>query len=526
MTTMTIETALVALVFGPLLAACALVLLGGRGVRARLRDALVLLAVLAPPLLLLAPTLAVQQAQVTELVLGGHAPPLGIALRLDALALMMLWLVAIVGAGTGLHARAAYPPGSGAGARFWPVWLLVMAGLNGFFLSADLFNLYVIVELVTLGAVALVAITGKGAALAAAMRYLLLAMLASLAYLLALALLYGEHGTLDLYQLGDAVDGGSAATRTALALATVSLLLKAAVFPLHLWLPPAHSSAPGPVSAVLSALVVKTALYLLYRLWFWTLAGDPPGGVATVLGVLGAAAILYGSIAALVQARLKIMVAYSTVAQLGYLMLVFPLTHGASLAVGAVAWHGAVFHLISHGLAKSAMFLAAANILRGLGSDRLDRLTGVDRRLPLSVFAFGLAGVSLMGLPPSGGFLAKWLMLEAAWTGRGWGWMAVLLVGSLLASVYVFRALGAMFRGADAEADPRADAPPSANTGDSESPGPAGQPVSPMMELTALALAALAVVAGFASAPVFGVLDAGPPFPLIDPTLPATGAGP
>ena len=104
--------------------------------------------------------------------------------------------------------------------------------------------------------------------------------------------------------------------------------------------------------------------------------------------------------------------------------------------------------------------------------------------------------------------------------------MAVLLVGSLLASVYVFRALAAMFRGAHAEADPRADAPRSANPGDSESPGPAGQPVSPMMELTALALAALAVVAGFASAPVFGVLDAGPPFPLLDPTLPATGAGP
>lgn len=506
---MTTETALVWLVFGPLLAACAVAVLGGGGTRGHLRDALVLATVLVPPALLVAPTLALQQAQVIEVVLGGHAPPLGIGLRLDALSLLMLWLVAVVGAGVGLHARIVYPPGSDTGERFWPVWLLVMAGLNGFFLSADLFNLYVAIELVTLGGVALVAFTGKGPALAAAMRYLLLAMLASLAYLLALALLYGEHGTLDLYRLASQTGDGSTATRTALALVTASLLLKAAIFPLHVWLPPAHSSAPGPVSAVLSALVVKTALYLLYRLWFWTLAGQQPGAVASALGLLGAAAIVYGSVAALVQTRLKPMVAYSTVAQLGYLMLVFPLTHAASVAVGAVAWHGAVAHLISHGLAKSAMFLAAANILRGLGSDRLDALAGADRRLPLSVFAFGLAGVSLMGLPPSGGFLAKWLMLEAAWANRAWGWLAVLLVGSLLASIYVFRALGAMFR------TPVADAVVAG-----------GQPVTRGMGLAALALAMLAVIAGFGSAPVFGLLDAGPPFPLLDPTLPGTGSGP
>ena len=510
---MTTDTALIGLVFGPLLVACALVVLRG-GVGAWLREALVLVAVLAPFAFLVPATLALQDAQVIELVIGGHPPPLGIGLRLDALSLLMLWLVALVGGATGLHARAAYPPRGREGERFWPVWLLVMAGLNGFFLSSDLFNLYVLIELVTLGGVALVAYSRKGTALVAAMRYLLLAMLASLAYLLALALLYGEHGTLDLYQLTDAVGSGSVATRTALALATVSLLLKAAIFPLHVWLPPAHSSAPGPVSAVLSALVVKTALYLLYRLWFWTLGGTPPAGVATALGVLGAAAILYGSVAALVQTRLKVMVAYSTVAQLGYLMLVFPLTHGATLAVGAVAWHGAVYHVISHGLAKSAMFLAVANMLRGLGSDRLDALAGVDRRLPLSVFAFGLAGVSLMGLPPSGGFLAKWLMLEAAWAGGAWGWMAVLLVGSLLASVYVFRALGAMFRAAGAAGDTaRASAA-------------APQPVPRVMELTALALAMLAVIAGFGSAPVFGLLDAGPPFPLLDPTLPASGVDP
>lgn len=513
---MSAETALAWLVFGPLLAACALVVLGGGdarrtdgGVRGRLRTLIAAAALFAPLVLLVMPTLAMQQVQVIEVVLGGHAPPIGIGLRLDALSLLMLWLVAVVGAAAGGHALFLQPPGSASGERFWPVWLLMFAGLNGLFLSADLFNLYVAIELVTLSGVALVAWDGRGAALRAAMRYLLLAMLASLAYLLAVALLYGEHGTLDLYLLAQGVAGGSGATRTALVLIAISLLLKAAIFPLHVWLPPAHSNAPGPVSAVLSALVVKTALYLLYRLWFWTLDGHQPVPVATLLGLLGAAAILYGSIGALVQSRLKIMVAYSTVAQLGYLMLVFPLS--ALPAAGALAWNGAIYHLLCHGLAKAAMFLAAANMLLALGSDRLKDLAGADRRVPLSVFAFGLAGVSLMGLPPSGGFLAKWLMLEAAWTQRAWGWMLVLLLGSLLASIYVFRALGAMFTARTAGAAPSAD---------SEG-ADGGTRVGWGMGLAALVLALMAVAAGFASAPVFGLLEAGPPFErIVDPAAP------
>lgn len=520
--TMSAETALAWLVFGPLLAACALVLLGGgnrdgapAGIRGRLRMLVTGTALLAPLALLLVPTLQMQHVQVIEVVLGGHAPPIGIGLRLDALSLLMLWLVAVVAAAAGIHALVLEPPGLASGERFWPVWLLMLAGLNGLFLSSDLFNLYVTIELVTLSGVALVAWGGQGAALRAAMRYLLLAMLASLAYLLAVALLYGEHGTLDLYLLAEGVSGGSGATRTALVLVAVSLLLKAAIFPLHVWLPPAHSNAPGPVSAVLSALVVKTAIYLLYRLWFWTLDGFQPAPVATLFGLLGAAAIIYGSIGALVQSRLKIMVAYSTVAQLGYLMLVFPLS--TLPAAGALAWNGAIYHLFCHGLAKAAMFLAAANMLMGLGSDRLKDLAGADRRLPLSVFAFGLAGVSLMGLPPSGGFLAKWLMLEAAWTQRAWGWMVVLLLGSLLASIYVFRALGAMLT-----APVTTDAgPPGAGQRSTADAGKVGW----TMGLAALVLALLAVVAGFASAPVFGLLEAGPPFErIVDPSEPVPEA--
>lgn len=451
----------------------------------------VLVALVAQPLLLLVLSAEALAQGPRELVLAGQVVPLGIRLHVDGLALLMLWLVAAVGGVAGVHALASHPPSSAAGARFWPLWLLMTAGLQALFLSGDLFNVYVAIELLTLCAIALVAADGKPEALRAAMRYLLLGMLASLAYLLGVALLYAEHGTLDLAALAAPVAkaGRRGVTLPALALISVALLLKAAVFPLHVWLPAAHAQAPGPVSAVLSALVVKTGIYMLYRLWLWTGEGLQRDEVLALFGALGAAAVLFGSAAALVQEQLKRVVAYSTVAQLGYLMLAFPL-----LAVaGSTAWPGVGLQLVAHGVAKAGMFLAAAALVHGLGSGRLDRLGGADRALPLSLFAFGLAGVSLMGLPPSGGFLAKWLLLEAAWVQGAWAIVAVLLAGSLLAAGYVFRVLAAAF------------------SRDEGAPPPAVRPVPLAMTLPALLLGAGSVALGFTAAPLLSLLGVAPP---------------
>jgi formate hydrogenlyase subunit 3/multisubunit Na+/H+ antiporter MnhD subunit len=482
--------ALLLLVVLPLAAACTCVLVppGWRWLPA-------LGTLLALPALLAALTRAVLAEGALEVTLAGHAPPLGIRLRADGLALLMLWLVAVAGGAAGAVALASHAPGSRVGARFWPLWLLLLAGLNGLFLSADLFNVYVALELVSLAAVALVAADGEPEALRAAMRYLLLAMLASLAYLLGVALLYGTHGTLDLYALAGGVGAPppDGATLTALSLVTVGLLLKAAVFPLHVWLPAAHAHAPGPVSAVLSALVVKAGVYLLYRVWLWTAAGLDLAALPLLLGLLGAGAVLFGSLAALVQSQIKRVVAYSTVAQLGYLMLVFPLLADPRAAAGA--WLGAGCQLFAHGLAKAAMFLAAASLVQGAGSGRLDRLAGADRTQPVALFAFGLAGVSLTGLPPSGGFLAKWLLLEAAWIQQGWGWVAVLLVGSLLAAGYVFRVLAAAF----------ADAP----AGDAAAAMRPAAPLAATLPGLLLALAALAM--GFGVEPLVELLGVAPP---------------
>jgi multicomponent Na+:H+ antiporter subunit D len=437
------EHAAVLLVFVPLLAACAAIVLP-----ARWRAVPVVAALAALPLLLLPLSAEVQRQGLVEISMAGHAPPLGIRLRVDALSLLMLWLVALVGGASGMHALALHRPSAPEGASMWPLWLLMTAGMNALFLAADLFNVYVTIELMTLAAIALVVAQPPGGAhgkaqragaLRAAMRYLLLAMLGSLAYLLGVALLYGALGTLDLYDAAARMgarqsrhadragvdERGPAAQGRDLSAARVAARRARAG---------ARAGERGAVGAGgedqrLSA-VPPVVLERRRR--------RPRGGLV-LLGLLGAGAILYGSAAALVQDQLKRVVAYSTVAQLGYLLLVFPLMGHAS------AWSAAGLQLVSHGLAKAGMFLAAANIVHALGSGRLDRLAGADKVLPASLFAFGLAGVSLMGLPPSGGFLAKWLLLEAAWATGGWGWIAVVLAGSLLAAGYVFRVLAAVF---------------------------------------------------------------------------------
>jgi multisubunit Na+/H+ antiporter MnhC subunit len=245
-----IAEALAGLVFLPLLAACAAAVLP--------RRMLLLPALLGllPLPLLLAPIVA-EVARGGEILMpvAGFDRPLGIVWRVDPLAAVLLGLNAVIGIGVGAHAAVGRRPRE-AGRRFWPLWLLLIAALNALLLSADLFNLFVTLELVTLSAIGLLVLEGKPAALRAAMRYLLLALLGSLAYLLGVALVYGEAGTLDLYQAGEVLDA-TLLPVTALVLMTVGLLLKSAIFPLHGWLPGAHGNAPGPVSAVLSAMVVK-----------------------------------------------------------------------------------------------------------------------------------------------------------------------------------------------------------------------------------------------------------------------------
>ncbi len=349
----------------------------------------------------------------------------------------MLVATALVGLAVSVYSTAYFEREDAA--RFWPLWLFLMAALNALFLSADIFNLYVTLELIGLAAVALAALKGGRDALGSAMRYLLVTLLGSLAYLLGVALLYHSFGTVDIATLGVRIESSSAVW-AAWGLMSAGLALKTALFPLHFWLPPTHANAPTPVSAVLSALVVKSSFYMLLRLWieiFSPIVGSE--NVESFFGLLGATAVLWGSLQALRQNRLKLLVAYSTVAQIGYLFLAFP------LAAGAMAWSAVIYLALSHALAKAAMFLAAGNLLHFSGHDRIAGLDRVVQRLPLSASAFALAGVSIIGLPPSGGFIGKWLLLETALVQGRWDLVAVIILGGILAAGYIFKVLGNAF---------------------------------------------------------------------------------
>lgn len=377
--------------------------------------------------------------------LGNWLAPLGINLVLDGLAVGMILMTAAVSSLAALYAREYLRHYPNATSFFWPLFWFLWAGMNGIWLAEDIFNLYVGLEVMGLAAVGMVALSATPQALAASMRYLLAALLGSLAYLLGVALLYGAYGTLSMAGLHEAA-ADNAITQVALALIILGLLLKTALFPLHAWLPPAHGGALTPVSALLSALVVKGSFYILMRLWLVLGPEVTPVLTGQLLGVLGAGAVFYGGWMAWRQHHLKQLVAYSTVAQIGYLFLFFPLVTGVSSEAARLAWDGTMMMLISHALAKAALFLSAGNLILAVGSAQISHLVGISRFRPLSLFSFGLAGVSLMGLPPSGGFTGKWLLLHSAILSGQWWWLIVLFLGGLLSAAYIFKVFRTSFR--------------------------------------------------------------------------------
>jgi len=282
-------------------------------------------------------------------------------------------------------------------------------------------------------------------------------------------------------------------------------MAKTALFPLHFWLPPAHAGAPAAASAVLSALVIKASLFLIVRLWFDVMPALMNPTAAQILATLGAAAILFGSVLALRQARLKLLIAYSTVAQIGYLFLIFPLitrpesvsfaaadlsTELVAAVVSTSAWSGGVLQAVSHAFAKAAMFMAAGLIAQSLGHDRIADLSSIGRALPITVLAFALAGMSLMGLPPSGGFAAKWLLLTATIETGQWWWALVILGGGLLTGSYLFRVLAPALFGARESVALRV-------------------PVARYREVVVLALALCSVLLGFVRLGAFDLVQIG-----------------
>ena len=421
---------------------------------------------------------------------GGWGAPLGIDLYVDGLTSVMLLLTQVVVLPLIVYARAYFASHADGANYFWPLTGYLLAAMNALFMSADIFNIYVTLELLGLAAVGLVASSGGAGPVAAAMRYLLATLLGSGAYLLGVALLYGSYGSVSLTALAPLIAADAPmAVFLAAALMLLGLMLKTALFPFHFWLPPAHGGAPAPVSALLSALVIKASFYLILRLWLDLFAPLVTTLAAQLLGLLGTAAILWGSVMALRQTRLKMLIAYSTVAQIGYLFLLFPLITHVDSGAAESALQGGVMQVVAHALAKAAMFAAAGTIILSMGRDDIALLGGVSSRLPLTLFTFALAGVTLMGLPPSGGFIAKWLLISGAVSSGQWGWVVVMILGGLLSAAYVFKVLRPAFLPVEA--------------------GTKFKPVPRMLEWPAFLLALASLMLGLRPGEVLSLLEAG-----------------
>ena len=416
------------------------------------------------------------------LALGGWAPPLGISLRADGLSVAMLAMTAAVGLLVSLGALDALRDARQT-RYFWPLWLLLLTGMNGVYLSTDIFNLYVMIEVIALAAVGLTVLSGTRAALRAGLEYMYASILGALLFLMGVGFVYLQLGRLDFAGLITAEPSG--ALSAALALMVVGLALKTALFPLHFWLPAAHANATAPASALLSGLVVKAALYIFLRLT--TYMPLPDEVLVTLIGTLGAGAVIWGGIQALRAERLKLLVAWSTVVQIGLIFIAFARAGQVGLTE---SWKAAALLILAHGVAKAAMFLAAGIYIAAIGSDRLGDMRGLARALPMTGFAFALASITLLGLPPSAGFTAKYLMMTAAFASGQWAWALVLAGGGLLAAAYLYRPLSAIFA-RDTALTPR--------------------PIPWAWQAVPLVLAALSVALGLLSSIPFEFLQIGRP---------------
>lgn len=369
--------------------------------------------------------------------LGGWPPPIGIEYVFDSLSAYIALVVGIIGSFV-----VAYPPRAGFGIELrprvplYPLVLLLLGGLMGVTVTGDLFHLFVFLEIYAIASYALVSLGGPRASFAS-LRYLIFGTIGSGLYLLGVGFLYFMTGSLNMADVSSLLVGleGNETVLAALALIVVGLGVKMALFPMHVWLPEAHSYAPPAVAALLAAVQVKVAAYALIRILYgvfgvdWVTVQVP---VTELLTWFGAAGVVVGSVMAIRQRDLKRLLAYSTVAQLGYLGIGIGL--GSQLAIVA-----ALFQVLSHAVMKSCLFFIAGGIIDRTGIKDISRLAGLGRRMPVMGAALTVAGVAMVGLPPTAGFFAKWYLLLASLE-QGSPLIAVVIAASSLLTLrYVLR---------------------------------------------------------------------------------------
>jgi multicomponent Na+:H+ antiporter subunit D len=420
-------------------------------------------------------------SQVFVYRMGGWASTLGITLAYDHLTALVALAVNVVALAALLFSVRYLDRYTGRW-KFYTLFMLILAGLNGVAVTGDIFNLFVFIEISAVSSYALVAFGTDFDELEAGFKYMVIGEIGGTAILLAIALLYARASSLNMAVVSQIMAGAGHTPLFWVIVAAflIGFAVKMAMVPFHSWLPDAHPSAPAPVSALLSGVFIKVlGVYAMSRVMFnvFGLSRENAAPFFNLLLAFGVLSIVAGGLLAYAQKDYKRLLAYSSISQVGYILIGLGIGNYWGIA-------GALFHVLAHALGKSLLFLTAGSVEHATGSRDLGRLSGLERKMPVTTWSYLLGSLSLAGVPPFAGFFSKFIIIVGALAARMY-WLAI------LAALFSTVTLGYLAKVANAVFFVRRDREP---TPAREAPG--------AMLVAMLALVVLILAAGIGFRPV------------------------
>jgi multicomponent Na+:H+ antiporter subunit D len=356
--------------------------------------------------------------------MGNWPPPLGIIMAFDSMSAFMVFVISIVVFAGNLFSLRYLSHYTGQ-SKFYTLFMLITAGMMGVSITGDLFNMFVFLEIAAISSYALVAFGVEAEELEAAFKYMVMGEIGGLTFLLAIALLYAKVSTLNLADIANSLQvvGHTPFFWMILGMMLFAFSIKAALVPFHSWLPDAHPAAPAPISSLLSGIFIKVlGIYTMSRLVFnifgLTRASDPL--FFNILIGLGLLSIVFAGLTALNQKDYKRLLGFSSVSQIGYILLGFGIGNYEGIA-------GAIFFIFAHALAKGLLFLTSGSVVYATGTRDITKLAGLGERMSTTAWSYRFGGLSLIGLPPLVGFFAKLFIIIGALK-AGFLWLAVIAI--------------------------------------------------------------------------------------------------
>ncbi|MEC8665354.1 MAG: monovalent cation/H+ antiporter subunit D family protein [Pseudomonadota bacterium] len=383
----------------------------------------------------------VADGDILSYAMGGWAPPWGIEYRVDRLNSFFMLLISGIGVVALLFARKSVDSEIIACKQsiFYSAFMLCLAGLLGILITGDAFNVFVFLEISALSSYVLISFGQDRRALTATFQYLIMGTIGATMILIGLGFMYMMTGTLNMADLATRLPEvmNTNTIRTAFAFIVIGASIKLALFPLHIWLPNAYSYAPSVVTVFLAATSTKVALYVLLRFVFTVFGAEFAFGempLQHILMFMAVLAVLTGSLCAVFQTNIKHVLAYSSIGQIGYMVIGVALLTTTGLAAG-------ILHVFNHAIMKACLFLAIGCVYYRHGSARIEDFKGIGKTMPWTMAAFVIGGLGLIGMPLTVGFISKWYLVIAAMEQGAIGaiTISIILIGSLLAVAYVWR---------------------------------------------------------------------------------------